>query len=273
MEDRVMRSMVQRVRSVTGLCLALAGWLLIGTADAADPEGVIHLFNGKNLDGFYTYLQRQGKDNDPDHVFTVTDGVLRITGQEFGYCATRKEYENYHLTAEFKWGEATHPPRKDMQRNSGLMFHVTGPDKIFPRSFEFQIIEGGTGDLIVVSGASLDRNGSWGNVSTPAVTTRLVDWVKLTPDGKRITAGQIRHSDQWRKRKNVVGFRAEDDLEKLHGEWNTIELIADGTTIQYLVNGKPVLRGTGVDPAKGKILLESEGAEIFFRKLDLRPLR
>jgi hypothetical protein len=245
----------------------------MGTANAAGQEGVLHLFNGKNLDGFDTYLQRHGKDNDPDHVFTVKDGVLRISGQEFGYCVTKQEYENYHLTAEFKWGTETHPPRKGMQRNSGLMFHVTGPDKIFPKSFEFQIIEGGTGDLIVVSGASLDRNEVWGNVSTKAVPTRLVDWVKLTPDGKRITAGQIRRSDQWPKRQNVTGFRAEDDLEQPHGEWNTIELIADGTTIQYIVNGKPVLTGTGVDPAKGKILLESEGAEIFFRKLDLRPLK
>jgi hypothetical protein len=32
------------------------------------------------------------------------------------------------------------------------------------------------------------------------------------------------------------------------------------------------LEATGADPAKGKILFQSEGAELFFRKIELKPL-
>jgi hypothetical protein len=38
------------------------------------------------------------------------------------------------------------------------------------------------------------------------------------------------------------------------------------------VNGTVVNRATEVTPNRGKILLQTEGAEIFVRKLELRPL-
>ena len=49
-------------------------------------------------------------------------------------------------------------------------------------------------------------------------------------------------------------------------------MIAAGKNIRYVVNGKVALEATGADPARGKILLQSEGAEVFFRKIELIPL-
>ena len=126
-----------------------------GGSPAGGAGKTIKLFNGKNLDGFYTYTEKQGRNHDPNHVFTVQDGTIRVSGEELGYFATEAEYENYRLTAEFKWGEKTHAPREGLARDSGILYHFVGPDKIFPKSIEFQIIEGGTGDIIVVDGASL----------------------------------------------------------------------------------------------------------------------
>jgi hypothetical protein len=34
----------------------------------------IKLFNGKDLNGFYTYLHQHGKNNDPDHVSKFKTG-------------------------------------------------------------------------------------------------------------------------------------------------------------------------------------------------------
>ena len=107
-------------------------------------------FNGKDLTGFYTYLHDH-KYNDPDHVFTVSDGMLRISGQEWGGLTTRDEFADYHLIVEWKWGEKTWPPRLDKARDSGILLHCVGPDGAaagqWMESQECQIIEGGCGDL------------------------------------------------------------------------------------------------------------------------------
>jgi putative membrane-bound dehydrogenase-like protein len=260
---------MNRVRGFFCVALALSGWLAAlagaGASAGADKDGVFRLFNGKDLAGFYTFLEKKGKNNDPDKVFTVVDEMIRVSGREYGYLITENEYENYHLTVEFKWGSQTHPPRKDKARDSGILFHVTGPDKIWPKSLEFQMIEGGTGDLILVGGASLDFDDSF--------KARLVPWSKRSNDGNRLVSGQVRCNDRWSARKDVAGFRDPKDLEKPHGEWNVLELIADGKEIRYLVNGTLVFKGAGADPAKGKILLQSEGAEVFFRRIDLKPLK
>ena len=121
----------------------------------------IVLFNGKNLDGFYILLrnsetEKERKINeDPKKVFTVQDGMLRASGEEWGYIITEKEYENYRLVVEWKWGESTWPPRKENARDSGILLHCVGPDKVWKKSIEYQIIEGGTGDFILVDNTTL----------------------------------------------------------------------------------------------------------------------
>src|SRR6266404_1565847 len=106
-------------------------------ADPADADdGTIHLFNGKDLTNFYTYLgappkskqQRYGKNNDPEKVFTVHDGMVHVSGKVFGGLITEKEYANYHLLVEFKWGEKTWPPREKAGRDSGILLHCEGED-------------------------------------------------------------------------------------------------------------------------------------------------
>ena len=64
----------------------------------------IFKFNGKDLTGFYTYT-RDNKLKDPNKVFTVQDGMIRVSGQEFGGFTTRDEFSNYHLVTEWRWGD------------------------------------------------------------------------------------------------------------------------------------------------------------------------
>ena len=124
------------------------------------PHGkLLALFNGKNFTGFDTLLEKQGINRDPNKVFQVEKGVLHISGQEFGGLVTQKEYENYYLRAEFKWGEKTYPPRDGKARDSGIQYNITGPLKVWPRMMEFQINEGGTGDMWVVGGTGATVDG------------------------------------------------------------------------------------------------------------------
>lgn len=222
---------------------------LLAGADLPPTGKAIKLFNGKNLNGFDTFLKEKGLNNDPDKVFTIQNGVIRASGTEYGYFITQQEYDNYYLRAEFKWGEATHPPRKDKARDSGILYHVVGEQKVWPKSIEFQWIEGGTGDIILVGDAKIV--------------------------GKGPPRGRNRY-DRFGKGpwKDVAGYRdPQGEPEKPLGEWNLIELLADGDTVKYWVNGKVVNEATGADPMRGKILFQSEGAEVFFRNLELRPLK
>src|SRR5437764_909995 len=117
-----------RARPVCSLLLT-AGLLAAPAAPAAGEGGrAVRLFNGKDLTNFYTFLKGYGKNNDPKQVFTVHDGMVHVTGEVFGCFTTEKEFENYHLVVEFKWGPKTYPPRADRARDSGVLVHSTGAD-------------------------------------------------------------------------------------------------------------------------------------------------
>lgn len=137
-----------------------------GVAGAETPaitsRETVVLFNGKDLSNFYTWIAGQGRQ-DPDRVFTVVDQIdgapaIRMSGQRFGGIITRERYANYRLVGEFRWGLVTWEPRKNRTRDSGILLHCQGeegnynPDfsAAWMRSVEYQFIEGGTGDVILV---------------------------------------------------------------------------------------------------------------------------
>jgi hypothetical protein len=236
-------------------------------------SGTIHLFNGRNLDGFYTFLRARGRNNDPRHVFTVADGLLRISGEEWGCITTNDEYENYVLVAEYKWGQKTWPPRLDNARDNGLMLHSTGRDGAFDGawmlSIECQIIEGGTGDLIVVG----DGSGRF-SVTAPVAKKKSAGCYVYDPLGEPATmiGGRLNWFGRDPAWQDVKGFRGKRDLEKPIGEWNELVCFVAGNEILVRLNGVLVNACRQVTPHKGRIQVQSEGAECFFRRLDLRPL-
>jgi hypothetical protein len=62
------------------------------------------------------------------------------------------------------------------------------------------------------------------------------------------------------------------DLVHPPGEWNRLECICEGDRITVILNGTTVNVATKVSQAKGKLFFESQGAEIFFRTINVRPL-
>ena len=76
----------------------------------------IKLFNGKNLDGWYTFIKGKGKNNDPNNVFTVKNGLIRISGEEFGCITTNEEFENYSLWLSSSGENLLTPPEWIRQR-------------------------------------------------------------------------------------------------------------------------------------------------------------
>ena len=260
--------------------------LLAGPARAAD-DPVIHLFNGKDLSNFYTWLVNDHRA-DPDKVFTVVGAVdgapaIRISGQTYGGIVTTQEYESYHLVVEFRWGSVTWPPRLDRARDSGVLVHCQGPDGNtradfngpWMRSIEAQIIEGGVGDFILVAGS--DANGQrLAPELTATVSADRLGQFHYDPNGtpRVFSNGQrINWSARDVDRGNApLGFRGVADVEGHGTEWTRLEVIVEPDRITNIVNGHVVNVGTKPSLTRGKIMIQSEGSEIFVRRVDLYPL-
>lgn len=251
------------------LCLTLL--VAIATYGNEPSHRVVHLFNGINLDGWYKYIRDRGKDNDPENVFTVKDGLLRVSGQEWGCITTDHEYENYKIIVEFKWGEQTFAPREKKARDSGLLLHSIGKDggynNVWMNSIECNIIEGGTGDFIVV-GDGTDRL-SITTTAKPAKDGNSHIFDPVGKDSVTINRGRIDWIERDPNWEDIKGFRGEKDAEFAVGEWNRLECFALGEDIYIFLNGVFVNKVSNVKPNKGRIQIQSEGAEILFRKIDL----
>ncbi len=198
------------------------------------------LFNGKDLKGWYSFLNTKGKNNDPEKVFTVENSLLHITGKEFGYICTEDVFKDFHLSVEFKWGEKKYPPRDadTIKRDNGICFNMPLSEKdfVWPKSIECQIQEGDVGDM-------------W-----------LIDSATVIIDGKQTEP------------KNFTMVKKKRDNEKPHDEWNLVEVIVNNGKITYIVNGIIVNEATSPSLNEGKILIQSEGAEIFYRKIAIAVL-
>ncbi len=246
---------------------------------ATQPSSVISLFDGESLDAFYTFL-KDTKYEDPRQVFRVTDGMLHITGNGLGGVVTKKEYRDYHCVLEYRWGEKTWPNREEKTKDSGLLVHSIGADGgyggIWMPSIEVQIIEGGVGDFILVSGN--DKEGQPVPLSVTCEVDRDRDgeviWKK---GGSRETFDlNNRRRINWYGRdpdwSDTLGFRGSQDVESPGNEWTRIDTICDGGHIQVFVNGVQVNEAFDAYPSWGRLQLQTELAEIFVRRWELWPL-
>jgi hypothetical protein len=226
------------------------------------------LFNGKDLKGWDTYIPETGLNKDADKVFSVVTidraPAIRISGQHFGGISTVKEYSNYYLSVEFKWGEAKYAPKLDQKRDSGLLYHGVGEhgtgDGFWLRSQEFQVQEGDCGDYWGVAGAGFDVPvvGSGKEKFSYAPTGEMKPFNEKSPNGRRV----LKHPD----------------AEKSTGQWNKLELYCLGDSAIHVVNGEVVMKlyhsrlPDGSALKRGKIQFQSEGAEVYFRNMELRPI-
>ncbi|MCB0631285.1 MAG: DUF1080 domain-containing protein [Saprospiraceae bacterium] len=243
------------------------------------------LFNEENLEGWDTYLNRPdltqpesdsnkpfGLNNDPLGVFSVVteDGLpaIRVSGQTFGGISTVDEFENYHFQVQFKWGDTKWPPRQNAKMDSGVLYHAVEPHGAdggsWMRSQEFQVQQGDCGDYWGVAGAVFD---------IPARMTSDSTYV-YDPNGNLYTF----------KANTKVGRHCikNPDAEKPTGSWNTIDLYCSGDTAVHMINGVVnmiLYRSQQMDGGQerpltsGKIQIQSEGAEIFYRDFKIRPIK
>lgn len=228
------------------------------------------LFNGKNLDGWTAAYASKPVDGRPaSALFTVENNMIHVyandvagSDQSFAVIETNTEYQNYRISLEYKWGEKKFGPRLELVRDAGLLYHKHGENPLdWPRSVESQIQEGDTGDL-------------WA-ISTRASSAILPETSRYAPPadgGVPVTVGEY----------EGFGRIRHGALNELP-EWNTLEVIVRGDAATHVVNGFINMRATDLkrwDSAKaawvrldrGKIALQAEAAEIYYRNIRIRPL-
>jgi hypothetical protein len=204
--------------------------------------------------------------DDPKDIWTFGgDGALNVSGRGYGYVGTKKAYRDYHLVLEFKWGTKTWGAREKKAKDNGVLLHGYGPHGAYGgtwmASIEAQIIEGGVGDILVLSPKLADGTELTTSLSAEFGLDRDKEkiWRKGEPR-QVVTKGRINwkgRDEDWADR---VGFRGREDVESPAGEWNRLEVIAKGDTLQYFVNGALVNEAFDCKPSEGKILLQTEGA-------------
>jgi hypothetical protein len=205
---------------------------------------------------------------DPAGVFTVRvengEPVLHITGEILGGLTTLKEYANYRLRFQFRWGEKRWSSRQNAARDNGILYHCVGRHgaygSVWMRSVEFQIQENDVGDFWPLCGSMAD--------------------FRAVPEGKlwRHTPGAPLVE------RGARVLRAADYFEKPSGEWNDAELVVIGGDSAHILNGKIVnelrniryAEGSGenrkVTPlTAGKLQIQSEYAEAEYRRIEIKP--
>lgn len=275
-----MRMKIMIMLAALAMVFAVGAKAEEATPAVSPKDGVIKLFDGKSLDGFYTWME-DTKYEDPRRVFRVTDGMLHITGDGWGGILTKKQYHSYHLVLEFRWGERTWQDRKDRARDSGLLIHSVGIDGGFQGKWmpaiEVQIIEGGVGDFLLVGGNYGDGNAV--PISLTCQSNRDRDGEVIWDEGgKRETFNrEYARRINWYGRdpdwRDVKGFRGQDDVESPTGRWTRMDVICDGGRVTVYVNGTKVNEGFDSFPTQGRIQIQAELAELFIRRLELWPVR
>lgn len=233
---------VQPVREMTNLLDLLAAggveWTQAATHDAGAPSTDLWKFE---------------------------DDQLKVMGSRNGWLLGPNRVRNYHLVMEFRWDVRTWGEREGKARQSGLLLQAgdfAGDRPI--EGIEIEIQEGRLGDLVF-------SPRTHGEVEGEKMADGLLRW-KKGASTYAITDGRL----AWEKRHvdwaDKAGVRHPDDPDSPPREWNRLEVIADGASLRVLVNGRVVNEARLNQPAEGRIGLESAGAELTIRRLELWPI-
>ena len=226
----------------------------------------------KNNEG--ELIQPIGFNKSGYDVFTVikdnNESIIRISGEYYGALVSKKEYQNYHLQLKFKWGDKKWEPRKKLLKDTGILYHSIGPMgaehwRTWMLSQEFQIMEGHTGDYWNQSTSAIDIRAYTPEYLMNPMAHESQDYLHIGENGPF---------------KNYC-LRS-NNYEKPHGEWNTLDLYCFEGKSLHVVNDNVVMilknsrylndKGDFIELKKGKIQLQSEAAEVFFKDIKIREI-
>jgi hypothetical protein len=208
------------------------------TARAADNDGFVPLFNGRDLTGWVNA-------NCAPETWSVRDGMIHCTGQPTGALRTERQYENFIL--EVEWRHLSYGG------NSGVFIWgtpIAAPGVPFLRGIEVQVLDHGYAEQYE------KQNGKKSDWFTTHGDVFPIHGASMKPFGRH-------NGDR--------SFPSED-RSKGFPEWNHYRIVGTNGVLRLSVNGKEVSGGENCNYRKGYLALESEGAPVEFRNLRIKEL-
>lgn len=191
------------------------------------PKEKTMLWNGRDFTGWKLYTREPG--HDVTKTWSVKNGLICCEGEPAGYMRTEKDYADYLFHVEWRW------PAKG--GNNGVLVHMSGEDKVWPKSLECQLYSGNAGDFWVIGG---------------------LETAEHAKGGKRVRGRRT--------------LKLKDSSEKSPGQWNSYDIICKDDWIVVVVNGVLQNVATMCSASSGKICLQSEGTPIEYRNVYIEPL-
>jgi len=244
------------------------------------------LFNGKDLSEWYTYTTATKGEN--PGIFVAADGVLKIRGGDgtrayYGGIYTEKSYANYVLTVEYRFTGPTHGERKNNARDSGLLLHCNGKPQgaTWEASIEANVMEGDTGSFWLVGNRKtsdgLDDEGRAIKLGITVEAEKRSNGEYYYKPGA--AAVRLEGKDKFcnpvykeTSATDTVGYRGANDFDSGSGKWTKVECVCRGDVIEVYVNGKLANKATQCSLTKGRIGLQVEAADVWYRNVRLRSL-
>ena len=279
-------------RLIVGIVASVAALASISSSAADQPW---HPLLDKNLSQWDVYLSYPGDviasvvagkapstlkpvglNKDTRHVFSMIDDhgtpVLRVSGEIYGSAATKKDFSNYHLRAKFKWGERKWEPRLTEPKDSGVLYHSTGPWGVdywhsWMQAQEFQIIEDGIGEYWTIAKAQLDISAVKPEGAKFYQYKKGAPWLTFAADKEKYSAAD--------------NYCQISENAEIKGDWNQIELvcfadhcvhIANGKVVMAIKNSRHVVGDKVVPLTAGKLQIQSEAAEVFYKDVEIRSI-
>jgi hypothetical protein len=222
---------MKKLTNLMVLCLAALPLSLHG-GDGCDSSSCckdVDLLGEDWREHWHLYV----REGDPAGTYSVSNGILGISGVPHGYIRTKKAYQGMRLSLEWRWVEEP--------GNSGVLVHINGPDKVWPLCIEAQLMNGKAGDIVLMgTGAGIEVDGV-----------------------SHLLSGDARFG--------VIPRKA-GDFEKPAGEWNHYEIISESTNLTLSINGTVVNSGTGMTLTSGFIGIQSEGKPVEIRNIRVEAL-
>lgn len=188
--------------------------------------------------------------NGDDDTWSWKGGILHCTGQPVGVIRTAKVYTNFELSIEWRHLKSA--------GNSGV-FVWTQEKSLeglakgkLPQGVEVQILDHGYAEQYE---QRTGKKGDWFSTNGDVFavgSTKMTPFPPLSPNGSRSFPRK--------------------ELSKGSPEWNHYYVRAINGEVRLWVNGEEVSGGTGIEPAKGYLCLESEGSPVEFKNIRLREL-
>lgn len=208
-----------------------------------------------------------------DRIFSVVktnnEPILKISGEIYGALITKQSFRNYHLHMKVRWEEMKWNPRKALLKDSGILYHSVGPHgaeywRSWMQGQEFQIMEGHMGDYWSQATSAMDvRAYTPEYIMNPIASTTQPF---LSVGHKEKIKGLVIRSD---------------NHESPEGEWTSLDLICHEGKSLHIVNNKVVmvLKNSRYEKDEkfipldeGKIQLQSEAAEIFYKDIKIKEI-